>query len=74
VELKGYLKSGNVAGGTEIVVLPAGYRPSLTKYFVAAAPGFAILKVESSGAVRIDTLTSTDNSFLSLNNVRFTPN
>lgn len=69
VHVKGVIKSGTTTSGTNLFVLPAGFRPLLNHTFAqlsynGAAAGFAGITIAQNGAVYVET--TTGNTFLSI--------
>jgi hypothetical protein len=71
VQLRGVIKGGTMTGGTALFSLPSGYRPGANRRFVAIQGNETAcrINVTPTGDVTINAVT--DNTYLSLESVRF---
>jgi hypothetical protein len=70
VHLRGLIKSGTAAAGTDLFVLPNGYRPLENKFYpITNVFVFKTITVKSDGVVELSV--AVDNAWVSLEGISF---
>lgn len=69
VHIRGTIKDGTTTSGTNLFLLPSGYRPATRERFFADANGaYGLITVETDGNVKAQTVSAT---LTSLDNIHF---
>ena len=78
VFLRGAVKSGTTGVSTPVMTLPSGYRPTTFTVFPAIAGistnAMATIRIDPSGQVSVISQGTSDNTFVSLDGIRFPTN